>query len=183
MLFLDIVMSLVTFVIATYQGLLDNFREQDAVSTPIIVLKGISLAVFSIRLIMALITIDYVEDTLYVYIIDIIGKQLKDGSILLHIFSLIMNIISLCLPRDNAVGIIFFCASLAKMYLIRSNIRILELLFINSMRKYYLWNLAKVVIFNIFFGHAIATILIAIAKINPEFNWIDIKLIYNGLVM
>jgi len=69
------------------------------------------------------------------------------------------------------------------MYLIRSNIRILELLFINSMRKYYLWNLAKVVIFNIFFGHAIATILIAIAKINPEFNWIDIKLIYNGLVM
>lgn len=175
-------MSLAMFVIATYQGLLDNFREEDAVSTPIIILKGIALAVFSVRLIMAMITIDYVDDVLYVYVTDIIKKEFNDGSILLHIFSLIMNVFSLIFPTDNTVGIIFFFASFMKMILIRQNIRILELVFINSMKKYYYWNLIKVVIFNIFFGHAIATLLIAVSKINPESNWISVKLINNQIL-
>jgi hypothetical protein len=58
----------------------------------------------------------------------------------------------------------------------------LELLFINSIKKFYIWNLFRVVIFDIIFGHIIATALLATAKINADNNWVLVKLINNNLL-
>ncbi len=58
----------------------------------------------------------------------------------------------------------------------------LEILFIDSIKKFYLWNLIRVIIFNIIFAHIIATALLAISRINPDENWIMIKLVYKGFV-
>jgi hypothetical protein len=58
------------------------------------------MVIFVIRLVLALITVDYEDDTLYVYITDIVKKELKGGDIILHIFSLVMVVISLVYPAD-----------------------------------------------------------------------------------
>jgi hypothetical protein len=42
--------------------------------------------------------------------------------------------------------------------------------------------LIRVIIFNIIFAHAIATALLAIARINPDSNWINAKLVSNNFV-
>jgi hypothetical protein len=68
------------------------------------------------------------------------------------------------------------------MSLIRSNLKILELRFIDSIKKFYIWNLLRVVIFDIIFAHTIAVVLLAISKINPEGNWIIVKLVNNNYV-
>jgi hypothetical protein len=71
---------------------------------------------------------------------------------------------------------------LFKLALIGSNLKMLEIMFIGSIKKFYIWNLLRVVIFNIIFAHTIATALLAISRINPESNWIQVKLVNNGFV-
>lgn len=109
-------------------------------------------------------------------------KLFKEGSIFLHIFNLAMVPISLVYPSDSTIGIISFFSAFLKLFLIRTNLKILELLYINSRKKFYMWNLAKIIIFNIIFGHFISTCLLGIAKIESENNWIMIKLYNNGLL-
>jgi hypothetical protein len=135
-----------------------------------------------VRLILVMITVNYENDTLYIYITDIIKKEFKGGDILLHIFSLVMVFISLAYPKDETVGIIFFFSSFLKLVLINSNLKILELRFVDSIKKFYLWNLLRIIIFNIIFAHIISIALLAASKINPETNWVIIKLINNGFV-
>lgn len=122
---MDIVMSVVTYYIATFQGFLNDFTNGDSESTWIMILKMISLVVFLIRLCVMLITIDYEDDVLYEYITDIVKKELRGGGIFLHMTSLIMVVISLIFTQNQAVGIIFFFASLLKLISVRSNLRIL----------------------------------------------------------
>lgn len=57
-------MSIVCLIIRAYQGFLADFRNGDAFSTAIIVLKFISFIVFSIRILMGMVTIDYADDQL-----------------------------------------------------------------------------------------------------------------------
>lgn len=45
-----------------------------------------------------------------------------------------------------------------------------------------MWNLAKIIIFNIIFGHFISTALLGISKIRNDNNWVLIKLYNNGLL-
>lgn len=50
------------------------------------------------------------------------------------------------------------------------------------MKKFYLWNLLRILIFNVIFAHTLAVVLLAISRINPEYNWIKAKLVNNSLV-
>jgi hypothetical protein len=59
MMCLDIIMSLVALFISAFHGFLDDFRNGDCSSSPIVILKWIALAVFCIRLIMAMVTVTY----------------------------------------------------------------------------------------------------------------------------
>lgn len=71
---IDILMSLTMYFVSVFQGFLHDFRNVDCSSTPIIALKIAALATFSIRLIMALVTVEYEDDFLYEYVADIIWK-------------------------------------------------------------------------------------------------------------
>jgi hypothetical protein len=43
------------------------------------------------------------------------------------------------------------------------NVKILEVYYINSTKKQQYWNLVKVIIFNLFFGHLVAGFLIGMS--------------------
>lgn len=179
---LDIIMTVVTFFMSAFQGFLDDFRNSYDETTSVITLKIISMVIFVVRLILVMITVNFENDTLYLYITDIIKKEFKGGDILLHIFSLVMVFISLAYPKDETVGIIFFFSSFLKLALIKSNLKILELRFVDSIKKFYIWNLLRIIIFDIIFAHIISTALLAAARINPDANWVTVKLINNGFV-
>ena len=80
------------------------------------------------------------------------------------------------------MGIVFFFSSFLELFVVNENLKILELLFINSIRKFYIWNLMRVVIFDIIFGHLIAVALLAISNINPDSNWVTVKLVNNNFI-
>lgn len=62
---IDILMSLTMYFISVFQGFLHDFRNADCYSAPIMALKITALASFSIRLLMALVTVEYEDDFLY----------------------------------------------------------------------------------------------------------------------
>lgn len=49
---------------------------------------------------MGMVTVDYADDYLYVYITDIVGKELKGGVIIIRVFSLFMVSYSLVSPAN-----------------------------------------------------------------------------------
>ena len=67
-------MTLMIFFISAFHGFLEDYRRADSSSTAILVLKIIALAIFGIRNLMSFVTIDYEDDTFYLYITDIIKK-------------------------------------------------------------------------------------------------------------
>lgn len=91
-------MSIVCLIISAYQGFLDDFRNGDCSSSAIIALKCISIVIFVIRILMGMVTVDYVDDQLYLYITDIVVKELKGGKIIIRTFSLFMVAYSLASP-------------------------------------------------------------------------------------
>lgn len=93
-----------------------------------------------------------------------------------------MVIVSLIITNNEWVGIVFFFSSFFKLALIRSNLKMLELRFVDSIKKFYIWNLIRIIVFNIIFAHIIASVLLAISRINPDANWIQLKLVNNGFV-
>ena len=109
---------------------------------------------------------------MYEYITNITAKLLTEGSFFLLIFNFIMVPITLAYPNDATVGIISFFSAMFKLFYIRENIKTIELLYINSRRKFYMWNLGKIIFFNIIFGHFISTCLLAISKADKENNWV-----------
>ena len=74
-MFLDIIMTVVTFFLGAFQGLLSDFRNSNIdETTAVLVIKVISIVVFTLRLILVMITVEYEDDTLYLYITDIVKK-------------------------------------------------------------------------------------------------------------
>ena len=80
------------------------------------------------------------------------------------------------------MGIVLFFSFLLKFIGFRSNLMILEVLFINSQRKYNIWGLIKVLMFNFILAHIIATILLAISRISPSESWVEVKLVGGGFI-
>ena len=72
--FLDIVMSIACLIISAYQGFLTDFRGEDCAAPTVVSLKAIAIIVFTVRVLMGMVTIDYENDHLYVYITDIVIK-------------------------------------------------------------------------------------------------------------
>ena len=68
---------------------------------------------------MGMVTIDYVDDQLYLYITDIVIKELKGGNIIARAFSLFMIAYSLASPESQAVGIVFFFSSVLELIVVQ----------------------------------------------------------------
>jgi len=93
-----------------------------------------------------------------------------------------MVIISIAISDSMIVGIFYLISSLLKLLVIGKDLSLLELIFVNSSKRYYVWNLSKVLIFNFVFAHIVTIILLSIRFINEDRNWVQAKLISNGLI-
>lgn len=182
MLSIDLLMTLLIFFIATFQCFLQNFRDNQANQANVIVIKVISIAFFAIRILIGCIATNYEAGKTYLYLTDIIKKQLIDGHLFLLTFALIMIIVSIIGYQSQTVGIVFFASSILKLFMIRPNIVQLEYVFINSAQRYYIWNLIRILVFNVIFANFVAAFLLSISFINPDDNWISAKLIANNLI-
>ena len=67
-------------------------------------------------------------------------------------------------------GILFFYLNLMVVYLGNDTIRT-EATYIQSRRTTLIWALLKIIFFNIFFAHFMATLLLGMAKLEPERSW------------
>jgi hypothetical protein len=70
------------------------------------------------------------------------------------------------------IGMISLVIAFIKVLKTSQNVRVLEVYYINSTRRQQYWNLIKVIIFNLFFGHLIAGILVGISEFDPGHNWV-----------
>lgn len=71
---LDILMTLMIFFISAFHGFLEDYRHGASSSTAVLVLKIVALVIFGIRMLISFVTVDYEDDTFYLYITDIIKK-------------------------------------------------------------------------------------------------------------
>lgn len=76
---------------------------------------------------------------------------------------------------SQTVAIIYFVLCIAKLYNLSFSLFKLELMFVNTLNKARYWNLTKVFIINILFAHFMASIFLAMLKMNKERNWYDTK--------
>jgi hypothetical protein len=86
----------------------------------------------------------------------------------INIAYIVIIILVLALVESNysGLGVALFLISVLKILTLYENLRVIELNFINSFQKGQLFNLSKVIIFNIFFAHFIASILFAMSKLD-----------------
>jgi hypothetical protein len=91
----------------------------------------------------------------------------------IYVSAITIILITLITKVTKTIGIISLAIAFIKVYKTSENMKVLEVFYINSTRKQQYWNLIKVVIFNMFFGHLIAGILIGISDFNGSNNWIS----------
>jgi hypothetical protein len=89
-----------------------------------------------------------------------------------YVAAIIVIIITIFEEVTKTIGLISLVIASIKIFKTSQNVRVLEVYYINSTRKQQYWNLMKVIIFNLFFGHLIAGVLIGISELNPGQNWI-----------
>jgi len=88
-----------------------------------------------------------------------------------------MTILSLFIRDSVPFNIIFVISAVLKLFILGEDIDYLELILLSSSKRYYIWNLCKVLLFNIVFAHVMVIILLAISYIDADKNWIIVKLI------
>lgn len=88
-----------------------------------------------------------VKGKLLVYIGDIIRQSLGLAELLLYISAISMILITITNPLNDAIGILAFVVATVKLFKIPVNLRVLDVIYIDSQTKQAYWNLAKVIIF------------------------------------
>jgi hypothetical protein len=83
--------------------------------------------------------------------------------------------LAILLPQSETVGYLAFVIVTVRLFKIPISLKILDLHYINSQRKQAYWNLGKVIIFQMLFGHFIAGLLLAMVKIDEENNWLTAR--------
>lgn len=87
-----------------------------------------------------------------------------------------MVILSFFEKHSLAFNVLFIISAVLKLYILTEDIDYLELILLSSSRRYYIWNLCKVLLFNIVFAHLIVIYLLSISYIDPTKSWIVLKL-------
>jgi hypothetical protein len=90
-------------------------------------------------------------------------------------------VLALVESNYSGLGVALFLISILKILTLYENLRVIELNFINSFQKRQFFKLSKVIIFNIFFAHFIASIFFAMSKLDIEKNWIRNKALENEI--
>jgi putative effector of murein hydrolase LrgA (UPF0299 family) len=106
------------------------------------------------------------------FLTDIVFYSAGFTELIVSFSAIFIIIISATNPGDPNVGTASFLIAAVKLFLIPKNIKVLEIHYINSVRKQQYWDLIKVIIFELLFGHFISGLLLAMAQLNPTQNWI-----------
>lgn len=84
---------------------------------------------------------------------------------------IILQLINLFFPEDMVIAaVLFFYLNIMMIYPGNDTIRT-EAAYIQSKRTALFWALFKIIFFNVFFAHFMGTVILAMAKIEPERSW------------
>lgn len=107
-----------------------------------------------------------------IYIDEIATSYFHSGESIIDLIIIVMMILIMVIPSNQVINGIFF-SFLACIFLKTiSELIHLEAAYIHSRQISLLWRLAKMIIFNIIIAHIVGTILLAMAMISPENNWL-----------
>jgi hypothetical protein len=141
-----------------------------------IAVTAITVLIFTVSITISLTVQDTEKGITYIYLIDIIKKEVLKGSFMIQIALII--VIQLCQGGvyHESIGISYFILCIFKLFILNFNIFKVELLLINTLKKERYWKLFKVFTFNILVAHFIASIFLAMLKINNDRNWYQTKI-------
>jgi hypothetical protein len=83
-----------------------------------------------------------------------------------------MIILTIIYPENYLINVIAFLVATVKLFKIPINLKVLDLHYINSHTKQSYWDLAKVIIFELFFMHFVSGILLGMTVLDEEINWL-----------
>ncbi len=150
---LDIIFCLITFVTGSFRAFIDTFRSSgDQNSGVFIALMILAIIVTGLKILISSIT-KTIED--------------KNRTVLIDMTYVAINIALLAVQNDSSpLSVALFIISLIKLFSLYENLRTFEITFINSPKKEQYFNLLKVALFNIFFAHFVASMLLAMSLID-----------------
>lgn len=124
---LDIIFVLATFIIGSFIGFLDDFRDSgDRVSGPIIVINIIAMVVTSLKILVRSISITIEDGILLVYLTDILKNYIFTFVVLIDIAHLLTIVISFSLQNNSSnAGAALFVVSLIKVLTLYGNLRVI----------------------------------------------------------
>jgi hypothetical protein len=143
----DIIFSLVIFTLAVMQAFLKDFQIQKSESTAILLIKMVAIIFESFKIIFKCLKSEVVNGVWLTYITDIIRYSTGIPELLIYLTAIFAILISMLYPLDHSVGIFSFVIASLKLFKIPQNIKVLEIHYINSVRKQQYWDLVKVILF------------------------------------
>jgi hypothetical protein len=176
-LMLDIVFTLVNFVLSTFEAFLDEYQSFKAEHPYIIGLNIIAIFIYFFKTIMSLATQDVEHGTQYIYLTDIIRKELQKPRFYVQVSLGIIILLNIGLGNTESeiLGIVYFVLCLFKIYNLNFSLFKLEIMLVKNPKRGRYWKLMKVFVFNILFAHFTASIFLAMLKLNDEKSWYKSK--------
>lgn len=135
-------------------------------------LKAVAIIFQFSKIFLKVIKKQYYKGVRLDYISDILLYSTGPIDLCVYVAAIVVIFITLFQEVTKTIGLISLAIASIKIFKTSQNVRVLEVYYINSTRKQQYWNLVKVIIFNLFFGHLIAGILIGISDFNTGYNWI-----------
>lgn len=137
----------------------------------------IAIFIYLAKTIMSLTTQDIDNGVHYEYITDIVKKEVVKGGFISRIALIVVliNIIYFNGNTSEALGIIFFVLCIIKIYYLTGSLFKVQILLVNTLKKERYWNLAKVLVFNLLYAHFLASIFLAMIRMNTDDNWFQTK--------
>ncbi len=165
---LDIIFCLITFVTGSFRAFIDAFRDSgDQNSGVFIALMILAIIITGLKILISSITKTIEDGILLEYLFDIWLSFLKNRTVLIDMAYVAINIALLAVQNDSSpLSVALFIISLVKLFSLYENLRTFEITFINSPKKEQYFNLLKVALFNIFFAHFVASMLLAMSLID-----------------
>ena len=177
---LDIIFTLLTFLIGSFLAFLDNFRLEAADSVTVIILLLIAIIATVLKMIASSVGKTIKDGIFLIYITDIMTSYFLSLFVFVDIAMVILLLATLGTSNDySGLGLAIFIVSMIKLVTLYENLRVIETTFVNSFKKEQYWNLIKVILFNIFFAHFLASLLHAMTKIDENDNWLVSNSIQN----
>ena len=169
---MNIISLLVVNVLASFSGFIDSFSENQSRKPATYILKGLALFFISLNFVVRCIKKSFSGGKDRVYLHEIITKYIKSLRFFPDCISIIFVTVFISYPDEMAVGGVLFFYSIIPIFIANKDFIFLQISYLPTHRYKLAISLFKIVLLNIFFAHFWATILLAMARIDPTDNWL-----------